>query len=131
MNIVKQKRKMTNKLKLLSIMAVFLASLLQLSSFFTYSTAAAPLEINITSAGVPKRTADNNAFKSILNGVYQIAGVIAVIVIIIGGIRFIVGGDNPDNVATARRMIIYASAGLVIIISAFVITQFVINAGST
>lgn len=95
------------------------------------ATPTALKKISAGSAGVSKKAANNNALKNILNGVYQIAGVVAVIVMIVAGIRMITGGDNPDNVATARKMIIYAAAGLVIIISAFVITQFVINAGST
>lgn len=95
------------------------------------ATPGALKKIDAKSVGVSTAAADNTALKNILNGVYQIAGVVAVIIIIIAGVRMITGGDNPDSVATARRAIIYAAAGLVIIISAFVITQFVISAGST
>ena len=76
---------------------------------------------------VPKKVANNAALERILNGVYQLAGVVCVLVIVIAGLRFIIGGDNSDAVASARKAIIYACVGLVIIASAFVITQFIIG----
>ncbi len=82
-------------------------------------------------SNIPKKAADNAAIQRVLNGVYQIAGVIAVIVIVVAGLQLVVGGDNPDNAARARMMIIYAAIGLVVVISAFVITQFIIRVGST
>lgn len=88
-------------------------------------------KIDAKSVGVSTTTADNNALGKLLNGVYQIAGVVAVLTLIIAGLRMITGGDNPETVATARKAIIYACVGLIVIISAFVITQFVISVGST
>lgn len=78
-------------------------------------------------SNVPKKVANNAAIQRILNGVYQIAGVVAVLVIIIAGIRFITGGDNSDTVASARKAIIYACVGLVVIASAFIITNFIVG----
>ena len=113
---------------------LFLATLM---TFFgaLCTTAIAPvsLEAKIPSgevSNIPKKTANDAAVQKILNGIYQISGAVAVIAIIIAGIRFITGGDNPDTVASARKAIIYACAGLVVIISAFVITNFIVGRAS-
>ena len=92
-----------------------------------FATAKIPSsEVN----NVPKKVANNAALESILNGIYQIAGVVCVLVIVIAGLRFIVNGDNSEAVASARKAIIYACVGLIIIASAFVITQFIIGRAS-
>lgn len=56
---------------------------------------------------------------------YYIAGIIAVLVIIISGFKFAVGGDDPSSITKAKNSILYAVIGLIIIISAFAITNYV------
>lgn len=62
---------------------------------------------------------------NILTVFYMVSGVVAVIVIIIAGFTFVTTGSDPAAVAKSRNTILYAVIGLVVIISAFVITQFV------
>ena len=62
-----------------------------------------------------------------LNITYFLAGIIAVIVIIIGGITYSTSGGDSSALTKAKNMILYAVVGLVIILSAFVITNFVIG----
>ncbi|HUD08346.1 MAG TPA: pilin [Candidatus Saccharimonadales bacterium] len=57
----------------------------------------------------------------------SIAGVAAVIMIVIGGIRFMVSGGDPNQVAGARNSIIFALVGLVVIAAAETLFLFVIN----
>lgn len=75
---------------------------------------------------------------SSLNGIWQIganvvdillfvAGIVAVFYIIYGGIRFIVSQGQPDKIAQARQMLIYAAVGLVISIAARVIVQYIVQ----
>jgi uncharacterized membrane protein YuzA (DUF378 family) len=56
-----------------------------------------------------------------------IAGVAAIIMIVIGGIRFMVSGGDPSSVASARNSIIFALVGLVVIAAAESIFLFVIH----
>jgi hypothetical protein len=56
-----------------------------------------------------------------------IAGVTAVIIIIIGAIRFMVSGGDPNAVAGARNSIIFALVGLLVIAAAESILLFVVN----
>ncbi len=72
-------------------------------------------------------TSANTLFTNILNVVYFATGLVAVLVIIIAGFSMVVSGNNPSSVAKARSAILYSVIGIIIILSAFVITQFVIG----
>jgi hypothetical protein len=62
-----------------------------------------------------------------LNITYFVGGVIAVIVIIVAGIMYATSGGDSGNVTKAKNMILYSVIGLIVILIAFVITQFVIG----
>jgi hypothetical protein len=56
-----------------------------------------------------------------------IAGLAAVIVILVGGIMYITSGGDAGKVSSAKNTIIYAVVGLVIIVMAQAIIGFVIS----
>lgn len=64
---------------------------------------------------------------SILGVVYWIAGVVAVIVIILAGMTYITSSGDAGKVAKAKNAIIYGAIGLLIVIMASVITNFFIG----
>lgn len=70
----------------------------------------------------------NAALQNGLNFVYGVAGIVAVIVIIVAGVMYITSLGKPEQTAKALRMIIYAAVGLVVVILAAVITNFLISA---
>jgi len=59
--------------------------------------------------------------------VYLLAGIIAVIVIIISGFKYVASGGDSGAVASAKNTLLYAIVGLVVVILAFTITQFVVG----
>ncbi len=63
----------------------------------------------------------------LLNTVYIIAGIVAVVVIIVGGVRYVTSGGDATGVKNAKNTILYAVVGLVIIIAAAAITGFVMS----
>ena len=65
--------------------------------------------------------------ETVLNSIYVIAGVVAVIMIIIGGIRYTTSNGDSTHVKSAKDTIFYSVIGLVVIIMASAITNFVIN----
>lgn len=69
-----------------------------------------------------------NVVSNVLNTIFGIMGVIAVVVIIIGGITYMTSMGDPGKVATAKKAILYAIIGLVVSLSAFAITNFVLGA---
>lgn len=62
-----------------------------------------------------------------LNLAYFVAGIIAVIIIIVAGIMYSTSAGDQARVTKAKNLILYSIAGLVIIMSAFAITNFVIG----
>jgi cytochrome bd-type quinol oxidase subunit 2 len=63
----------------------------------------------------------------IVNIFSVIVGVVAVIMIIVGGFRYITSGGDSNNISSAKNTIIYAIIGLVIVALAQFIVQFVLN----
>lgn len=54
-------------------------------------------------------------------------GVIAVVIILMGGFKWMTAGGNDEKVAEAKKLIIAGIIGLAIILSAYAIASFVIN----
>lgn len=77
--------------------------------------------------GLPMVAADSTTLTAILNTVYFWAGVIAVIMVIVGGLLYAISGGNSSNVTKAKDTIIYSVVGLIVVIVAFTITQVVIG----
>lgn len=65
--------------------------------------------------------------KQIVNVFSVIVGIVAVIMIIWGGFRYITSGGDSGNVSAAKNIIIYALVGLVIVAFAQIIVRFVLG----
>ena len=70
----------------------------------------------------------NGVFTQITNTVLYIVGIISVIMLIYGGLRYVISGGDSKKVTDAKNTILYAIIGLIISILAFAIVNFVINA---
>ena len=64
----------------------------------------------------------------ILYTVFTIVSIIAVAVIIIGGIFYILSQGDPAKIQRAKAAILYAVIGLIVSLTAFAITNFVLRA---
>lgn len=84
------------------------------------------LALTADEINIPKLSADQ-VMANTLDIVYLVAGMIAVIVIIIAGFMFTTSGNNPANVTKAKNAILYSVIGIIVILTAFTITQFVIG----
>ena len=71
---------------------------------------------------------EHGVFKQITNTILYIVGILAVIMLIIGGIRYVVSGGDSKKVTDAKNTILYAIIGLIICFLAFAIVNFVIAA---
>lgn len=69
----------------------------------------------------------NTAVTGILNTVYAWAGIICVIIIVVAGYLYVTANSNAQQIKRAKDAIIGAVIGLVVIMSAFLITTFVIG----
>lgn len=69
----------------------------------------------------------NTLIKNIINLFSLVVGVIAVIMIIVGGLKYITSGGDSGNITGAKNTILYALIGLVIVALAQVIVRFVLQ----
>lgn len=68
---------------------------------------------------------------TVINIFSLIVGIVAVIMIIYGGFRYITSGGDSGNIGTAKNTILYAIVGLIIVALAQVIVRFVLGATTT
>ncbi len=69
----------------------------------------------------------NNIIHSVINLLSVIVGVVAVIMIIIGGLRYITSGGSDTSVTGAKNTILYAIIGLIIVALAQILVRFVLS----
>ena len=66
--------------------------------------------------------------QNVINLLLLVLGMIAVIAIIIGGVRYTTSNGDPGQIKSAKDTILYAVIGLVVAIMAYAIVGFVIAA---
>ena len=65
--------------------------------------------------------------KNVINGVLYVVGILAVVMVIIGGVKYTTSGGDQAQVTSAKNTILYGIVGLVIAILAYAIVNFVID----
>ncbi len=66
-------------------------------------------------------------FSTISSVLLFIVGAIAVIMIVIGGLRYVISGGDASQVQSAKNTILYALVGVIVAILAYAAVNFVIN----
>lgn len=94
-------------------------------------------EQSVHNTEVPQVCKDNkaNSTENPITGVLKvaidvlslIAGVMAVVMIVLSGLRFVVGAGDSASIAGARRNLIFAIIGLVIVFIAQFIIPFILS----
>jgi hypothetical protein len=87
---------------------------------------ASGTDINCSSTNVGESDIGKVA-QGIVNIFSIIVGVVAVIMIIYGGFRYITSGGDSGSVGNAKNTLIYAIVGLIIVALAQLIVHFVLN----
>ncbi len=67
-----------------------------------------------------------DVMRDVINFLLYLIGIISVIVIIIGGLRYVTSAGNSSQVSGAKDTILYAVVGLIVAISAYAIVNFVL-----
>ena len=65
---------------------------------------------------------------SVINVLMGFLGIIAVVIILIGGFKWMTAGGSEDKIGEAKKLMTAGVIGLVIILAAWGITIFVLNA---
>ena len=83
------------------------------------------------SASQQAETAVNRTVATVVNLLSSIVGVVAVIMIMFGGFKYITAGGDSSKISSAQQTIIYAVVGLVIVALAQIIVRFVLRESTT
>lgn len=117
----------------------FRACLLITASVLVFSTAlavraesTAPNDFGLKQtadlAGLPTGNPDpTTIIATVINTVVGLVGVIAVVLILLGGFRWMTSGGNEENIAKAKGLLTSAIIGLFIVLASYTIANFVIN----
>lgn len=68
---------------------------------------------------------DGGVFAKITNVMLFIVGAISVIMIIIGGLRYVLSGGDSANVSAAKNTILYAIVGIIVSLLAYAAVNFI------
>jgi len=82
---------------------------------------------NVCETGLPQVAATGNQLRTILQIIMGVLAAVAVLMVTIGGFRYVTSEGNPENTKKARSTIVYALIGLVVAISAEAIVSFFLN----
>lgn len=69
----------------------------------------------------------NSLVKTVVNLLSAVVGIVAVIMIIVGGFRYVTSGGNDTSVTAAKNTILYAIIGLVVVALAQIIVRFTLS----
>lgn len=69
-----------------------------------------------------------NIAASVIRIILGFLGIVAVVIILLGGFKWMTAGGNEDKVGEAKKLITAGVIGLVIIIASFAIATFVLDA---
>ena len=72
-----------------------------------------------------------NIVTLIVNMFSIVVGLVAVIMIVVGGFKYITSGGDSGNITSAKNTIVYAVIGLVIVALAQFVVKFVLNKVTT
>ena len=70
---------------------------------------------------------DGGIFAQVTNVMLFIIGAISVIMIIIGGLRYVLSGGDSANVSAAKNTILYAIVGIIVALLAYAAVNFITN----
>ena len=112
--------------KLSAVAAGIAIAFALIAGVFATATPARAAALTSAQVNVPTGSA-NDVLAAGLNIVYFVAGILAVIVIIVAGFTLVTNTGEPEALKKARQAIIYAAIGLVVIFAAFAVTWFVLG----
>jgi len=112
----------------LAIGAIFMMSMLLVPQFATAAIDSAdifgikPVEKDLVLGKQDIRTTIAN----VINISLSLLGIVTVVIVLIGGFKWMTAGGNDDQTAEARKWIFSGIIGLAIIMSAWAIARFVL-----
>lgn len=117
-----------NKLKVAILtFAVLIGAAALVPSYSAGAAAKDQIIIGANETGTADGTTLQGRIKTITNVMLYIIGALSVVMIIFGGIKYVVSAGDSSKVTSAKNTIMYAVIGLVVAILAYAIVNFVIT----
>jgi hypothetical protein len=117
------------KLKLIIISLVALLGVVTLvSPDLALASPASEIQSGVNASGGSGQATLGNRIQTLVNVLLFILGAIAVVMIVIGGIRYATSNGDSGSIKTAKDTILYAVIGLIAAIMAYAIVNFVVSA---
>jgi type IV secretion system pilin len=91
------------------------------------SNAKEKFNSSVGGTGGSDATALPELIKNTINIMLYIAGVIAVVIIVVGSLRFVTSEGDAQAANKAKNSVVYALVGLVVAVLAYAIVNFVLN----
>lgn len=88
--------------------------------------AAAQGGVSAAGGGAGGQGALRGSIRDVINVLLFIIGAVAVIMIVVGGLRYVLSGGDSGQVKSAKDTVLYSVIGLVIALLAYAIVNFVI-----
>ena len=82
--------------------------------------------LNMTKTADTQNTSVNTLIRNVINILLWAIGIVSVIMIIIGGFRYVTSNGDSSQVTAAKNTIMYSVIGLIIAIFAYAIVNFVV-----
>jgi len=114
-----------NIVKVANIITIFVMAFVLVAPLFANAQFTVPSAGN---TGLPNEASASAIIMRIIQILLAVAGLIAVIFLIVGGFRYILAGGNEEAAESAKKTITNAIIGIVIVILAFVIVRVISNA---
>ena len=119
--------KLSSKIKT-AVMALTLAIAGAGATLLPAHVYAAPWQDGMDVVADDEQPADlEDVVKNVINAVLYIVGILAVVMVIVGGVKYTTSGGDSNAVTSAKNTILYGIVGLVIAILAYAIVNFVIG----
>jgi hypothetical protein len=109
-------------------LAVIAPAVMPAVAFAAVDTTSVCQGVSVSGGGCSSdATPFTNVIKFVIQLISIIAGVAAVIMIVVAGLRFVTSNGDSNKVAGARSAIIYAIIGLIVVALSQVVVQFVLS----
>ena len=117
--------------KITTLTTSITASVIVAASNLSSAFAVMSVQSGANSAKGADQTTDlfgaSGTFSTITNVLLFIIGAIAVIMIVIGGLRYVISGGDSGQITAAKNTILYAIVGIIVAILAYAAVNFVIG----
>ena len=117
-----------NKLKIAVVAMIVAVGVMFVVPEVTLAAPAGQIKDGVDSIGGGESQSLEVSIKTVVNILLFLLGAVAVVMIVIGGVRYTTANGDSSNIKAAKDTILYAVIGLIVASMAYAIVNFVVGA---